>query len=329
MLSERHQLVFVSSSAQIMLGPITRDAHWELVKAAHSAGLTSEQQALKLKREKVAAEVAKLEQSELSRQLHYQSVAMHSMDQQKVLPSGARLHMGSSSSSGGGFTAGPLSPDIEYSLLLGSMEEMLPSDDEYRAATAAELDAVQHVMVQQLLGSLDDEWEARSALDSIEEEMGRAASRSMMLSSASNYSFTNGLDSMASCDDFWPGDDSASAPEPKQPTAPRLPERRRPAPSPISIPMAARHGNTGHHAAADADRMPGSPQAGQLLTLPEPPAAWFVADDPVTHVRYVVIQGSTSFEHWSINLKFDPVIFEDPLLGVRIHRGVYEVSRGA
>ncbi len=45
-------------------------------------------------------------------------------------------------------------------------------------------------------------------------------------------------------------------------------------------------------------------------------------------VRYVVIQGSTNFDHWSINIKFDPVIFEDPALGVRVHRGVYEVGAG-
>ncbi len=42
--------------------------------------------------------------------------------------------------------------------------------------------------------------------------------------------------------------------------------------------------------------------------------------------RYFAIQGSTSLEHWQINLQFEPVIFEDPALGVRVHRGVYMVG---
>lgn len=39
-----------------------------------------------------------------------------------------------------------------------------------------------------------------------------------------------------------------------------------------------------------------------------------------------MIQGSVTMEHWAINLKFEPVIFEDPALGVRVHRGVYEAA---
>ena len=42
--------------------------------------------------------------------------------------------------------------------------------------------------------------------------------------------------------------------------------------------------------------------------------------------RYFVIQGSSSLEHWQINLQFEPLVFEDERLGVRVHRGVYEVS---
>lgn len=38
-------------------------------------------------------------------------------------------------------------------------------------------------------------------------------------------------------------------------------------------------------------------------------------------------QGSTSLEHWHINLQFEPVVFEDPAFGVRIHRGVYEAAQ--
>lgn len=59
---------------------------------------------------------------------------------------------------------------------------------------------------------------------------------------------------------------------------------------------------------------------------PTPPAAWFVADNVNTHCRHIVIQGSTSLEHWQINLQFEPVIFEHRHLGVRIHRGVYEAA---
>lgn len=31
-------------------------------------------------------------------------------------------------------------------------------------------------------------------------------------------------------------------------------------------------------------------------------------------------------KHRTINLSFEPVIFEDPALGVRVHRGVYEAA---
>ena len=215
---------------------------------------------------------------------------------------------------------------------------MLPDDSEYQSqlqASSAILGAAQHAAVQQLLGSMEDEEEARSVLDSIEEEISRAAARSMTLN---HFSFVNGVDSMASIDDFWPGDESTTMAVPKQPTAPRLPERRGVSSPAIRIPTSGettprrnRGSSAGHsspHAHEDLEQMPGSPQSGQLLTQPEPPAAWFVADDPQTHVRYVVIQGSTSFDHWSINFKFDPVIFESPALGVRVHRGVYEVRKG-
>lgn len=44
-----------------------------------------------------------------------------------------------------------------------------------------------------------------------------------------------------------------------------------------------------------------------------------------THCSYIVIQGSTTLEHWGINLQFEPTLFEDPALGMRVHRGVYMV----
>ena len=37
-------------------------------------------------------------------------------------------------------------------------------------------------------------------------------------------------------------------------------------------------------------------------------------------------QGSDNFDHWRTNLTFDPVPFEDPELGVAVHRGVYETA---
>jgi hypothetical protein len=54
------------------------------------------------------------------------------------------------------------------------------------------------------------------------------------------------------------------------------------------------------------------------------PSAWFVADDPASHTRFIVIQGSDNLDHWRVNLTFDPVAFED--LGVKVHRGVYETA---
>ncbi|GIL78732.1 hypothetical protein Vretimale_371 [Volvox reticuliferus] len=57
------------------------------------------------------------------------------------------------------------------------------------------------------------------------------------------------------------------------------------------------------------------------------PSAWFACDDKQMKVRYFAIQGSTSLEHWQINLQFEPVVFEDPKYGVRIHRGVYEAAK--
>lgn len=35
---------------------------------------------------------------------------------------------------------------------------------------------------------------------------------------------------------------------------------------------------------------PDSPQAANLIEQPAPPAAWFCVDDPVTKVRYFIIQ---------------------------------------
>ena len=56
------------------------------------------------------------------------------------------------------------------------------------------------------------------------------------------------------------------------------------------------------------------------------PTHWYVADDAKHHVRYFIIQGSDNMDHWRLNLSFDPVPFESPELGVKVHRGVYEAA---
>lgn len=38
------------------------------------------------------------------------------------------------------------------------------------------------------------------------------------------------------------------------------------------------------------------------------------------------MQGSDSIESWRTNLSFDPVTFEDPELGVQVHRGMYSAA---
>ncbi|KAL4443837.1 hypothetical protein ABPG75_011574 [Micractinium tetrahymenae] len=69
--------------------------------------------------------------------------------------------------------------------------------------------------------------------------------------------------------------------------------------------------------------------SGQSSRLPkecQSPTEWFIADDPSSHTRYFVIQGSDNLDHWRVNLTFDPVPFEDPALGIKVHRGVYETA---
>lgn len=56
------------------------------------------------------------------------------------------------------------------------------------------------------------------------------------------------------------------------------------------------------------------------------PTHWYVADDAKHHVRYFIIQGSDNMDHWRLNLSFDPVPFESPELGMKVHRGVYEAA---
>jgi hypothetical protein len=51
-----------------------------------------------------------------------------------------------------------------------------------------------------------------------------------------------------------------------------------------------------------------------------------VADDASSSTRYVLVQGSVTVEHWRINLQIDPVPFEDPFLGIKVHRGMYQAA---
>lgn len=48
------------------------------------------------------------------------------------------------------------------------------------------------------------------------------------------------------------------------------------------------------------------------------PSEWFVCDDVSTTTRYFVVQGSDTFDHWRVNLTFDPVLFEDPAWNVKV-----------
>ncbi|KXZ51423.1 hypothetical protein GPECTOR_12g385 [Gonium pectorale] len=76
----------------------------------------------------------------------------------------------------------------------------------------------------------------------------------------------------------------------------------------------------------DMVAMTGAPPV-VVASAKAPPSAWFAVDDKLTKTRYFAIQGSTSLEHWQINLQFEPVVFEDPKHGVRVHRGVYEAAK--
>ncbi|KAL2336164.1 hypothetical protein Fmac_010610 [Flemingia macrophylla] len=53
---------------------------------------------------------------------------------------------------------------------------------------------------------------------------------------------------------------------------------------------------------------------------------WFVCDDPKTHTRYFVIQGSYSVASWQANISFEPTTFEDT--DVLVHSGIYEAAKG-
>lgn len=66
--------------------------------------------------------------------------------------------------------------------------------------------------------------------------------------------------------------------------------------------------------------------AKELQSLHSSPCEWFICDDPETHVRFFVIQGSESLASWQTNLFFEPAKFEDT--DVAVHRGIYEAAKG-
>ncbi|KMT20332.1 hypothetical protein BVRB_1g003310 isoform B [Beta vulgaris subsp. vulgaris] len=66
--------------------------------------------------------------------------------------------------------------------------------------------------------------------------------------------------------------------------------------------------------------------AKELQSLHSSPCEWFICDDPRTHVRFFVIQGSESLASWQANLFFEPAKFEDT--DAAVHRGIYEAAKG-
>lgn len=373
-LASKHRLELVTHCAQPLLGSMTREQHWERIKAAHASGIPSSDAHNALPSSSPTERPYSPGGSQHASNVSFSSSHTFSS-------SAARPSSGSSSSSpppsslstspidtavmsfasrvmdtieecqledaldacngtaGSGHPSAfnslrPPSPDVEYSLLLGSIEEIF---------------------------------------ESMDEEETHALTRLLSLSRppTTEELVFNKLDSMSSGDDYDNVYDPLSVPRPTQPNLPRRSPHPHPhshnplmthegvpitstsssssSSSPMAIPGARGQGRGGSHGGEEPimtaplrikiephhhrhrqqglhDALPGSPQAKTMIDQPVPPAAWFIADDPETHVRYIVIQGSVSIDHWAINFRFEPVIFEDPSLGVRVHRGVYEAA---
>ncbi|GAQ80283.1 hypothetical protein KFL_000500360 [Klebsormidium nitens] len=83
-------------------------------------------------------------------------------------------------------------------------------------------------------------------------------------------------------------------------------------------------------AAESPATMEGEAAAESAETEPVPmcPCEWFIADDMSSRTRYFVIQGSDSLASWQTNFSFEPVPFEDPALGIMVHRGIYDAAKG-
>lgn len=90
----------------------------------------------------------------------------------------------------------------------------------------------------------------------------------------------------------------------------------------VPFPSSATRKLTAEHSLPVASK----PIASNTATPTLDPLEWFVSDSTEQPLRVFAIQGSVSWDHWKINLAFEPVVFEDEHLGVKIHRGVYEAA---
>ena len=330
-LSAKHRLELVTHCSEPVRGAMSREQYWTRVKLAHASGLPTDQ-AFNPKVEDTAHDSPNGPNlTPLSR--------LSSMNLTSASSSAAILSQSSSSL-----------PPIDAAVMSFASRVM----DTIEECQLEEIDMTDtcgsgslrppspYVEYSLLLGSIEDIFE------SMEEEEAHALTRIMSLSRppTTHDLVRNKLDSMSSSDEYDDVYDPFSVPRLTQPYLPRRDFGTKASnghgygsSAPIAIPGASGPGRkvssvatsgASRHSMPASDRysapdLPGSPQAKSLVEQPAPPAAWFVADDPETHVRYIVIQGSVNMDHWAINFRFEPVIFEDPSLGVRVHRGVYEV----
>lgn len=57
------------------------------------------------------------------------------------------------------------------------------------------------------------------------------------------------------------------------------------------------------------------------------PCDWFICEEELSKTLNLSIKGSDSVASWQANLLFEPTRFEDPKLGVMVHRGIYEAAQ--
>lgn len=56
------------------------------------------------------------------------------------------------------------------------------------------------------------------------------------------------------------------------------------------------------------------------------PNEWFVCDDKNSDTRFFCVQGTETLGSWQLNLKFDPVVFEDENLGILVSPAHFTLS---
>ncbi|KAG1674230.1 hypothetical protein FOA52_013850 [Chlamydomonas sp. UWO 241] len=235
------------------------------------------------------------------------------------------LAEGGGGASGSRHHAGP-HPDIELALMLGSVEDMISTID--MVDTFDALDATM------------------GTLDSIDET---STSLPLHTSIAAYAPTLRGCDSMATMDDDDEETECSLSPGGGGGAGEKLPIRPITMASldgldttpeavaafnfmamPIDLTAAAAsHAAVAARVHTAAGESVDSPMARRLSgdgATPSAPNAWFVADDLKAGTRHFIVQGSMHMGHWLVNIKFEPAIFEDPALGVRVHRGVYEAA---